>query len=390
MYSIDQEIFNIQSIQIRALAPVKAVTPFQDATMGPFPEFGMSLIVIEDEYGNVGESPVYSSYTNILEACLVPLLLYSTDIIYEQLYARLYWSIRNEGFRGPAAGLLGQIDMALHDLAARRAGVPLHTYMGATSNDVGVYGSGGGTNYTYPELEQEVSFFVKAGVDCYKMKVGKDFGLNMAEDVKRVKFVRSLLGKQTRLAVDANQIWTCEQALRFIDLTGGEDLAWFEEPTHSASFDQIELLCKQTPMKIAFGESERTSRVFPTLVDIGVSHLQPVPGHLAGVKEWMAVKELANRHQVDFSSGGYSLFTSSLMATASGSSQVEYMYSIMSGLERYFDVKPGWSNGRFYLPEISGLPVRVNWSNCEYTGKLATKQVWNKKNVRGYRPVVSL
>jgi hypothetical protein len=28
----------------------------------------------------------------------------------------MYWSIRNEGFRGPAAALLGQIDIALHDL----------------------------------------------------------------------------------------------------------------------------------------------------------------------------------------------------------------------------------------------------------------------------------
>ncbi|HEY9257257.1 enolase C-terminal domain-like protein, partial [Chitinophaga sp.] len=324
MYSIDQEIFNIQSIQIRELAPVKAVTAFQDATMGPFPEFGMSLIVIEDEYGNVGESPVYSSYTNILEACLVPILLYASDVMYEQLYPRLYWSIRNEGFRGPAAALLGQVDMALHDLAARRQGVPLHTYMGATRGDVKVYGSGGGTNYTYAELEQEVRFFVENGVGCYKMKVGKDFGHSMTEDVKRVKFVRSLLGKHTRLAVDANQIWSCEQALRFIDLTAAEDLAWFEEPTHSASLDQIELLCKQTPMKIAFGESERTSRVFPTLVNIGVAHLQPVPGHLPGVKEWTAVKDLAHKHQIDFSSGGYSLFTSSLMATAAETCQVEY------------------------------------------------------------------
>lgn len=390
MYNIDHEIFNIRSIQIRELAPVKAVTPFQDATMGPFPEFGLSLIVIEDEEGNVGESPVYSSYTNILEASLVPLLLYAQDISYQQLYARLYWSIRNEGFRGPASALVGQIDLALHDLVARRLGVPLHKYMGATDNDVSVYGSGGGTNYSYEELEREIGYFLAAGVNCYKMKVGKDFGLRMEEDIKRVKFVRSLLGKDIRLAVDANQIWTCEQALRFIDLAAAEDLAWFEEPTHSAAYDQIESLCKQTPMKIAFGESERSAKVFPTLVNIGVSHLQPVPGHLAGVKEWMSVRDLAARHQIDFSSGGYSLFTASLMATAATTGMVEYMYSIMSGLEGYFDVKPTWSNGRFHLPEVAGIPVRVNWSSCENTRNVITKRAWSKMNVKDYRPVVSL
>ncbi|MBS0028044.1 mandelate racemase/muconate lactonizing enzyme family protein [Chitinophaga sp. 22321] len=390
MRNIDNEIFNIQSIQIRELAPVKVVTPFQDATMGPFPAYGMSMITIEDENGHIGEAPVYSSYTNILEACLVPHLLYSHDISYSELYAKMYWSIRNEGFRGPASALLGQVDMALHDLAARRLGVPLHKYMGAARNDVRMYGSGGGTNYSYEELEKEVAFFVAAGVGCYKMKVGKDFGTNMAEDVKRVKFVRSLLGKNIRLAADANQIWSCEQALRFIDQTAGENLAWFEEPIHSASFDQIEALCKRTPVKIAFGESERTAKVFPTLVNIGVGHLQPVPGHLAGVKEWMAVKELAEKNKIDFSSGGYSLFTASLMTTASEQCEVEYLHSIMSGLEIYFAVKPEWRNGRFFLPDNPGLPVKVNWSDVEDTVKIVKMRVWNKKNVREYQAIVSL
>lgn len=390
MCNIDNEIFNIQSIQIRELAPVKVVTPLQDATMGPFPSFGMSLITIEDEHGNIGEAPVYSSYTNILEACLVPHLLYCNNVSYSELYSKLYWSIRNEGFRGPAAALLGQVDIALHDLATRRLGTPLHKYMGADRNEVKVYGSGGGTNYSYEELEKEVSYFIAAGVDCYKMKVGKDFGMNMTEDVKRVKFVRNLLGKNIRLAVDANQIWSCEQSLRFIDHTAGENLAWFEEPIHSASFDQIEALCKQTPVKIAFGESERTARVFPTLVNIGVAHLQPVPGHLAGVKEWMAVRDLAAKHNIDFSSGGYSLFTASLMTTAAEECEVEYLYSIMSGLETYFNVKPEWRNGKFFLPEVPGLPVRVNWRHCEDTGQLIRTREWNKKNVREYKPVVSL
>ncbi|HWV64197.1 enolase C-terminal domain-like protein [Chitinophaga sp.] len=390
MFDIDNEIFNIRSIQIRELAPVQVVTPFQDATMGPFPAFGMSMITIEDEDYNIGEAPVYSSYINILKICLVPHLLYSHDQSYKQLYSKLYWSIRNEGFKGPASALLGQVDMALHDLATRRAGIPLHKYLGSARNDVKVYGSGGGTNYSYAELEKEVAYFMAAGVDCYKMKVGKDFGMNMTEDVKRVKFVRSSLGKNARLAVDANQIWSCEQALRFIDQTAGENLAWLEEPIHSASYEQIEALCKRTSVKIAFGESERTCRVFPTLVNIGVAHLQPVPGHLAGIREWTAVRDLAVKHHLDFSSGGYSLFTASLMSTASENCQVEYLYSIMSGLETYFDVKPALEDGRFFLPESPGLPVRIGWQKCEDTGHLVRKRVWNKKNTRKYKPVVSL
>ena len=121
MHQIDSEIFNICSAQIRVLKPVPAVIPFQDSTMGPFNTFGLSVITLEDEDGNVGEAPVYGSYVNILEKCLFPILFYSRDIPYKELYPRLYWSIRNEGFRGQASAVLGQVDMALYDLAARRS-----------------------------------------------------------------------------------------------------------------------------------------------------------------------------------------------------------------------------------------------------------------------------
>lgn len=390
MNKIYNEVFNISRVTIRLLEPAKAVFPFQDSTMGPFPSFGLAIITLEDEDGNLGESPVYSSYNNILETCLLPILMHSKNLPYHVLHQRMYWSIRNEGFRGPAAALLGQIDIALHDLAARKAMLPLHRYLGAERNEVKVYGSGGGTNYSFEELETEAAYFLNAGVDCYKMKVGKDFGTKMDEDVARVKFVRSLLGKDVRLAVDANQVWTCEQALRFIDLTAAENIAWFEEPVHSADYAQIEKLCSSTPVKISFGESERTSRMFPSLVNIGVRHLQPVPTHLGGVGEWMDVKDLAIQANIDFSSGGYSLFTSSLMATAPQDYEVEYLYAIMFGLEQYFSVRPEWKNGCFILPEIDGSPVRIDWGYNLRANKIIRTQQWQQNEVKEYLPSVSM
>ena len=212
MHRIDKEIFNITRVQIDVLEPQCVVTPFQDATMGPFHNFGLAILTLTDENGITGEVPVYSTYNNILETCLLPILLHCGDLPYSELYQRLYWSIRNEGYRGPAAAILGQVDLALHDLAAKRNSLPLHKYLGGATDSVKFYGSGGGTNYSFQDLETEVAYFINAGADCYKMKVGKAFGTNMEEDVRRVKFVKGLLGNQVKLAVDANQIWTCEQA----------------------------------------------------------------------------------------------------------------------------------------------------------------------------------
>jgi L-alanine-DL-glutamate epimerase-like enolase superfamily enzyme len=390
MHRIDKEVFNITWARLTTLEPKPTVTPFQDATMGPFHNFGLSILTITDENGISGEVPVYSTYNNILETCLFPILLHCGNIPYSELYHRLYWSIRNEGYRGPAAALLGQVDLALHDLAARRNSIPLHQYHGAARNEVKFYGSGGGTNYSLKELEAEVAFFMNAGTETYKMKVGKDFGTRMEEDVSRVKFVRSLLGKNVKLAVDANQIWTCEQAIRFIEKLGDIEIAWFEEPVHSASFDQIEKLCRMTPVKIACGESERTARSFPMLAKAGVRHLQPVPTQFAGVKEWMEVRDLASNNNIDFSSGGYSLFTASLVATARPEDQVEYLYSIMHGLEQYFSEMPIIKNGQFILPDNGGIGVRIDWDYCRKHNKIVRTQTWGKENVNEYRPVVSM
>jgi L-alanine-DL-glutamate epimerase-like enolase superfamily enzyme len=387
---INDEIFNIAKVQVRTLAPVKAITPFEDSTMGPFEVFNISVITLTDEDGNIGEAPVFSGYTNVLENCILPILFHSRNLLYHELYPRLYWPIRNEGFRGPASALLGQLDMALYDLASRRKKLPLYKYLNATRNYALMYGSGGGTNYSYSDLEKEINYFLGCGIDCIKIKVGKDRGTKMKEDIQKVKFVRRLIGNDPKLAVDANQIWSVKEALDFINAIGNEKIAWFEEPVHSATLTDIEQLCKESPVSIAFGESERSGKVFPALVKAGVSHLQPIPNYLSSIKEWMEVKDLAIKHQIEFSSGGYSLYTSTLMTTAPEKFRVEYLFTLMSVLEPYFSVHPTLEKGRFVLPDIEGLPIRIDWNYWERKNKVIAKKNWTAKESITYSPSVLL
>ena len=390
MNAIDHEIFHINSVQIRRLESVRAVTPFQDATMGPFDAFNLSVITLTDADGNIGEAPVFTSYAHILEICILPILFNNRNITYKELYHKLYWSIRNEGFRGNAAATLGQLDLALYDLAARRAGKPLHRYLNANRNDVLMYCSGGGTNYSYKELSTEIEYFLNSGTDCIKMKVGKNFGTSMQEDVERVKFVRKIIGDDIKLAVDANQIWNVEEALRFINAVESENIAWFEEPVHSASLTEIESLCAKSPVPVSFGESERSAKVFPSLKNAGVKHLQPTPYYLSSIKEWMDVRDLAIQSDLDFSSGSYSLFTSAIVAAAPEKFRVEYLYTLMHGLESYFSICPKLEKGRFVLPEIEGLPIRIDWAYWKQKGKIEMNKIWTAEKSASYTPIVQL
>jgi len=390
MNAIDNEIFHIHSVQVRRLAPVQAITPFQDATMGPFGTFSLSIITLRDEDGNIGEAPVFSAYMHLLEVCMLPILFHSRNIPYKELHQKLYWSIRNEGFRGTAASILGQIDLALYDLAARRNGKPLHRYLNADKDDVLMYCSGGGTNYSYQELEKEIEYFLKCGTDCIKMKVGKNFGTAMQEDIERVKHVRKIIGDDIKLAVDANQIWNVDQALQFISGVEAQNIEWFEEPVHSASITDIALLCEKSVIPISFGESERSAKVFPALKNAGVKHLQPTPYYLSSIGEWMEVRDLAVGAGLDFSSGSYSLFTAGILAAAPENFRVEYLYTLMHGLETYFSVRPKLENGRFVLPDIEGLPVRIDWDYWNRKGKIDMNKTWTAEKSNSYSPIVLL
>lgn len=388
IHDIGNEVFDVKKVTIKVLAPVSAITAFQDATMGPFSTFGLSIICIEDDSGYVGEAPVYTSYTNILETCIFPILFHCEGMTYAEFFPKMYWSIRNEGFKGAAGALLGQVDMALHDLAAKRKNMPLYRYIGGDRTSVKMYGSGGGTNYSLREMENEIGILLAAGMDCYKMKVGKNFGTCMQEDIERVKHVKRFVGNSVKLAVDANQIWNCEETLRFLDAVGGDQLAWIEEPIHSAAYDQIELLCQRTSVQVAYGESERTSKIFPMLANCGVRHLQPVPTQFGGIKEWMEVRDLCVERSLQFSSGGYSLYSTFLMTTATEESRIEYLYALMYGLEKYFRVYPSLHEGHFHLPDSSGLPVQIDWAYCYQEKKVIREQAWLKADVSVYSPLV--
>ena len=97
------------------------------------------------------------------------------------------------------------LDVALHDLAARRLGVPLVRLLGGTAlrvpTDVTLAAGDGAELATAARQRQGEGF------DVLKLKVGTD----AAGDLDRVRAVRAAVGPQARIRLDANQGWTDQQ-----------------------------------------------------------------------------------------------------------------------------------------------------------------------------------
>ena len=124
---------------------------------------------------------------------------------------------------GPMDQALACLDIALWDLAARRAGVPLHALLGdAAMTAMPAYASG----INHPGGAETVARTRQEGYRAFKVKIG--FGREQDEANIRAALGSLLPGE--RLAADANQAWTLEQALEALPRLRRYPLLWVEEP----------------------------------------------------------------------------------------------------------------------------------------------------------------
>ncbi len=137
------------------------------------------------------------------------------------------------GGHGERSVAVGTIDMAVWDAVAKIAGKPLFRLLaerhGLNANPrVFVYAAGG---YYYPGkdlsmLRGEMRSYLDRGYNVVKMKIG---GAPIAEDRMRIEAVLEEIGKDARLAVDANGRFDLETAIAYAKMLRDYPLFWYEE-----------------------------------------------------------------------------------------------------------------------------------------------------------------
>jgi len=148
------------------------------------------------------------------------------------------------------ATIKSAFDMALYDLAARAAGVPLYRYLGGNSKKeletdltIGID--------TPENMAVKAGDFVKRGVRIIKIKLGKD----AATDVERVRQIREAAGAAVGLRIDANQGWSYEDAVFALNTMAPYDIQFCEQPMRYWDDDKLPALVKQSPIRIMADES---------------------------------------------------------------------------------------------------------------------------------------
>ncbi len=140
-------------------------------------------------------------------------------------------------------------DLALHDLAAKHAGLPLYKFLGGNKKTIQ-------TDLTIgidaPEKMAEKAIeFVADGVKIIKVKLGK----KGAEDVQRIKLIREAVGNDIQLRIDANQGWDFDTADSTLKALGQYDIQYCEQPIPRQFDNLLPELRKRSPIKIMADES---------------------------------------------------------------------------------------------------------------------------------------
>lgn len=215
---------------------------------------------------------------------------------FEALTARFAVLTIQTGEPGPLQQVIAGLDMALWDLAARRANVPLWKLLAGedspvTAMPIPVYASG--LNPTSPEKLAAAK--LAEGYQAFKLKVG--FGA--ARDDANLRAVREVIGPDAPFMVDANQAWDMEESVAAGRRMAQYNLGWLEEPVRADTTpEQWDDLARSQPLTLAGGENLAGLPQFERFIAPagGMAVLQPDIGKWGGFSGCLEVGRMALRH----------------------------------------------------------------------------------------------
>ena len=265
---------------------------------------GVCLVAIETDEGISGigvgtDRPLVQAGVEHFR----PMLIGEDPINVERLWEKM-WVPKLVGRRGMTTRAISAIDIALWDLRAKVANMPLYRMLGGYRDALPTYVAGGyyEDGKGLKELAAEMVAYVEAGARAVKMKVG---AAPIEEDVARVRSVREAVGSGVKLLIDANCAYRAYEAIQLAERIQEYEVFWFEEPVAPDDYAGLRRLSAMTSIPVATGENEYTRYGFRDLIaSQGAAILNPDAKVLGGVTEFMKVAALAQAHDLPIAPHG--------------------------------------------------------------------------------------
>jgi L-alanine-DL-glutamate epimerase-like enolase superfamily enzyme len=240
------------------------------------------------------------------------------------------------------------LQVALWDLAAKQAGLPLHRMLGSRRDRVRAYASGLDFHLSDAEFQAVFSHAADLGYRAFKIKVGHpDFD----RDLDRLELLKGCVPKGAEIMIDANEAWSSKEALMKMEAIrrAGHDLLWVEDPVLRHDHDGLRMLRRSAPWtQINSGEylDLHGKRL---LLEAHAADILNVHGHVSDV---MRIGWLAADMGIPVSIGNTFLEVGVHMAVALP--EVEWLEYSFQNFDHLVDEPVEIKDGYAYAPDRPG------------------------------------
>ncbi|MCC6531478.1 MAG: mandelate racemase/muconate lactonizing enzyme family protein [Burkholderiales bacterium] len=288
------KIIRVEPILVRT--PMALDDSVPHAGGAPKTDVHTVLVKVETDEGITGWGEAFAnagwqSTLSALAQLVGPRVLGKDPSNIAQIQADLHRSLYNTGRSGPTVFAVSGLDIALWDIAAKRASMPLYKLLGGSARTtLPAYAS----LLRYGEaavVERKTREAIERGYRFVKLHENKRDCISAA---------KRACGSEVPLMVDCSCPWTVDEAIAAARELADQDLAWLEEPIYPpddhAGLARLRALA---PMPIAAGENCSNLMEFKRMMEVGaIGIAQPSITKIGGISEIRKVFALGEAHGV--------------------------------------------------------------------------------------------
>ncbi len=245
-------------------------------SFGTMTERAGVFVRVEDDTGAHGWGEIWCNFpaasaehrARVLDTVVAPMVL-GRDVsepaaLWDESERGLHILRVQSGDAGALSAAAAGLDLALHDMRARRLGVPLWRALGGSDGgSVRAYASGINPG---PSAVDTVAAARAAGFRAFKVKLG--FGAEA--DIATIRPVAAGLGAGEALMVDINQGWGVAEACAMAARLREFPLGWIEEPlVADRPVWEWSQVAAAAGVRLAAGENVRGALEFQQAIESG-------------------------------------------------------------------------------------------------------------------------
>ena len=264
----------------------------------------------------------------------------------------------NSGDAGPGGIFtlaLSAIDTALWDIKGKALDQPLWKLLGGHRDRVATYASGSlRRGLTDKQAQQAAARLLKKGFTEMKTQMALLGNPTPADEVRRVKVIRDVIGPDIKLMCDINQRWRPEQA---IDIghrveEAGVGLFWLEDVTAADDYQGLARVTAALKTPIAGGEYVWGIAPFRQMIQAHSVDIVMIDlARVGGVSQWMKVAGMAEAFNLPVVSHVMPEMLVHMVAACPNGLTVEYMPWMVA----LYQETPKIEKGQMVLSHKPGL-----------------------------------